>query len=152
MGKNEEGFILSRAEVQPRKAISGHPNIAAYRFLSTKSQVFVDPDARLIKPAEQSSLYLMLTLDELAPGGGIQEHYHVDAPVFDHAYYVISGRIRANVGDMERIVGRDSLIYCPSNVRHSITNVGKGVAKVLRLAAAGSGDNQGRVVYTKKQS
>lgn len=150
MGKNDEGFMLSMAEIQPRKDIGGHPDITAYRFLSTKSQVFVDPDAQRIKPAEQSSLYLMLTVDEIAPGGGIEEHYHVDAPIFDHAYYVISGQIRATIGDTERILESDSLIYCRSNIRHSITNVGKEVAKVLRLGAAGSGDNKGRTVYTKK--
>lgn len=150
MGKNDEGFILSKTTIQPRKGIGGHPDITAYRFLSTESQVFVEPDAQLVKPAEQSSLYLMLTLDEIAPGGGIQEHYHVDAPIFDHAYYVISGQIRATIGDTERIIGSDSLIYCRSNVKHSITNVGKDTAKVLRLGAAGSGDNKGRTIYTKK--
>jgi mannose-6-phosphate isomerase-like protein (cupin superfamily) len=72
-------------------------------------------------------------------------------PVFDHAYYVISGRIRATMGDSERIVGADSLIYCPSNVRHSITNVGKGTAKILRIKGSGEGEKTGKVVYTKEQ-
>jgi len=35
-----------------------------------------------------------------------------------------------------RVVGHDSLLYCPSNIKHSITNVGKTNAKVLRWAPA----------------
>ncbi len=95
----------------------------------------------------------MLGMDRLEPGGGIVEHYHVNnagMPIFDHVYYVISGRIRATMGDSERIVGADSLIYCPSNVLHSITNVGKGTAKILRIKGSGEGDKTGTVVYTKE--
>jgi len=48
------------------------------------------------------------------------------------------------MGDSERIVGADSLIYCPSNVRHSITNVGKGTAKILRIKGSGEGEKTGK--------
>jgi mannose-6-phosphate isomerase-like protein (cupin superfamily) len=81
------------------------------------------------------SKYIMLGMDKLEPRGGIVEHYHVnnaEMPIFDHVYYVNSGMMLATVGDSERIVGADSLIYCPSNVRHSITNIGKRTAKILR--------------------
>jgi mannose-6-phosphate isomerase-like protein (cupin superfamily) len=55
------------------------------------------------------------------------------------------------LGDVERIVGADSIIYCPSNVRHSITNVGKGTAKILRIKGSGEGEKTGTVVYTKEK-
>ena len=85
------------------------------------------------------------------PGGGIEEHYHVyadDVPIFDHAYYVISGKIKAVIGDQVRIVGHDSLLYCPSNVKHSITNVGKTPAKVLRVSACNEAARMGDAVWT----
>jgi len=50
----------------------------------------------------------MMGLGTFYPGGGIEEHYHVyadDVPIFDHAYYVISGKIKAVIGDQVRIVG-----------------------------------------------
>ena len=52
----------------------------------------------------------------------------------------------------ERIVGADSLIYCPSNVRHSIKNVGKTVAKVLRMSGSAEGKKMGGPVYSQKPS
>ena len=70
-------------------------------------------------------------------------------PIIDHIYYVISGRIRANVGDVKRIVGVNSLIYCPSNIRHSITNVGDGLAKLIRVSGSGEGARMGGSVYSK---
>jgi mannose-6-phosphate isomerase-like protein (cupin superfamily) len=71
-------------------------------------------------------------------------------PVFDHVYYVISGQIRATVGDIERTVGADTFIYCPSNMRHSLLNVGQDTAKVLRISGSGKGDKMGDAVYSKK--
>jgi len=55
-----------------------------------------------------------------------REYNNTDMPVFDEALYVISGRIRAKVGDIEKIVGPDTLIYFPSNAIVSFTNIGKG--------------------------
>ena len=73
-------------------------------------------------------------------------------PIFDHIYYVISGKIKATLGDTERIVGADSLIYCPSNIRHSITNVGDGLAKLIRVSGSGEGAKMGGPVYSKMPS
>jgi len=68
--------------------------------------------------------------------------------IFDHVYYVISGRIRATIGDTERIVGADSMIYCPSNIKHSITNIGKRPAKILRIKGSIEGEKSGDAVFT----
>jgi len=70
-------------------------------------------------------------------------------PVFDLIYYVISGQIKAKVGNVERTVGADSLIYCPSNIRHSITNAGNGLAKILRISGSAEGKKMGGPVYSK---
>jgi quercetin dioxygenase-like cupin family protein len=53
------------------------------------------------------------------------------------------------VGDIEKIVGADTLIYCPSNIRHSVTNIGKSLAKVLTIDASGEGEKSGLKVYSK---
>jgi mannose-6-phosphate isomerase-like protein (cupin superfamily) len=149
MGKNRNGFILTKKDLEQAwyaantKNAGDTTDMHRYSFLDNQGS-----------DGEERSKYIMLGMDKLEPGGGIVEHYHVnnaEMPVFDHAYYVISGRIRATMGDSERIVGADSLIYCPSNVRHSITNVGKGTAKILRIKGSGEGEKTGKVVYTKEQ-
>jgi mannose-6-phosphate isomerase-like protein (cupin superfamily) len=149
MEESRKGFILTKRDLEQawRSAQgkkTGEPaDMHRYSFLDNQGS-----------EGEERSKYIMLGMDKLEPGGGIVEHYHVnnsEMPIFDHAYYVISGRIRATMGDSERIVGADCLIYCPSNVRHSITNIGKGTAKILRIKGSGEGEKTGTVVYTKEQ-
>ena len=89
-------------------------------------------------PGTDASKYIKLNLDILSPGGGVEEHYH-EPPVVDHVYYVISGRIRATVGNITQTVGADTLIDRPSSTRHAITNVGKGKAKVISIDASAEG-------------
>ena len=101
----------------------------------------------LIRPGKNGSLYLRLTLDEVKPSGKIEPHYHDLKPVCDHGYYVISGEILARVGDKTEVVGPDTLIYCQSDVIHSIENVGKSPAKLLRLGAAADGNSSGKSVF-----
>lgn len=128
-----KGFIRSASQVEARKGITGHPNLTAYR---------------LVHPGQDGVSYLLLTLDDIQPGGGIDAHYHTDVDTFDHAYYVISGKISAKLGDEEeQIVGEDTIIYFPSNMVHRIKNVGTTNAKVLRLGAAANGDVHGKLVY-----
>jgi mannose-6-phosphate isomerase-like protein (cupin superfamily) len=149
MGKNRNGFILTKKDLEQAWRAANTKNAGDTTDMHRYS--FLDNQG---SDGEERSKYIMLGMDKLEPGGGIVEHYHVnnaEMPVFDHAYYVISGRIRATMGDSERIVGADSLIYCPSNVRHSITNVGKGTAKILRIKGSGEGEKTGKVVYTKEQ-
>jgi mannose-6-phosphate isomerase-like protein (cupin superfamily) len=149
MGKNRNGFILTKKDLEQAWCAANTKNAGDTTDMHRYS--FLDNQG---SDGEERSKYIMLGMDKLEPGGGIVEHYHVnnaEMPVFDHAYYVISGRIRATMGDSERIVGADSLIYCPSNVRHSITNVGKGTAKILRIKGSGEGEKTGKVVYTKEQ-
>jgi quercetin dioxygenase-like cupin family protein len=99
----------------------------------------------------ENAIHIMMGLGTFYPGGGIEEHYHEysdDVPIFDHAYYVISGKIKAVIGDQVKIVGADSLLYCPSNIKHSVTNVGKTNAKVLRVSACNEAAKMGEAVWT----
>jgi mannose-6-phosphate isomerase-like protein (cupin superfamily) len=104
----------------------------------------------IIRPGKDGSLFLRMVLDEVEPGGKIEPHYHILEPPADHGYYVISGQIKARVGDKEEVVGPDTLIYCQTDVVHSIENVGKTPAKLIRLGAAASGDSSGKSVFLKQ--
>ncbi len=129
------GFIRKCSGIEARSGIAGHPGLKAFTF---------------VKPGDEGSLHTAVTLDYIEPGGGIDSHYHTDCKLFDHIYYVISGQILARLGDEEEIIGADSMIYCPSNVAHSIKNVGKKTSKIMRIAAAANGDTLGKLVYGGK--
>ena len=151
MEKNK-GFILPLAEVEHGHKVEGHHGMQSHGFLRPVVAP-TNPKAPPPSIVRETSKHIMLTLNTIEPGGGIEEHYHeynAEMPIFDHVYYVISGQIRATVGDIEKIVGADTLIYCPSNVRHSITNVGKGLAKMLRITGSGEGEQMSEPTYTKK--
>ena len=147
MEENRKGFILSIKDIEKSWRIEhaadaeGHHNMQGFGFLTVATEA-----ATHGMVGKELSKHLMIGLDKFPPGGGIVEHTHVysaEAPVFDHAYYVISGRIEATIGDVKKTVGADSLIYCPSNVKHAILNVGKTTAKVLRIAGCGEGKIMG---------
>jgi mannose-6-phosphate isomerase-like protein (cupin superfamily) len=104
----------------------------------------------LIRPGKDGSMHLRLVLDEVEPGGKIEPHYHELTPVCDHGYYVISGEIKARIGDKTEVVGPDTLLYCQTDVIHSIENVGKTTAKLLRLGAAADGNSSGKSVFVKE--
>jgi mannose-6-phosphate isomerase-like protein (cupin superfamily) len=138
-----KGFILPIGKVIKGKAPEGNSGMEFYDFLKRSSETPI--------PGTEPSMHIKFSLDKVFPGGGVEEHYH-EPPVIDHIYYVISGRIRATVGDLEKVVGADTLIYCPSSVKHSITNVGKRVAKVISIDGSGIGERGGKVVYSKMPS
>jgi quercetin dioxygenase-like cupin family protein len=149
------GFIMSIGDIEKARRIVhgakdvGHTNMSGYGFLRTDNEV-----AGHGLVGKEPSQNLMIGLDKLKPGGGITAHYHEygdKMPIFDHAYYVISGRIKATVGDTEKTIGADSLIYCPSNVKHSILNVGKTTARVLRITGSDGGKIMGGWGDEKKQ-
>ena len=159
--EENKGFILPRTEAVLADAGS------KVKVLNKKGQIHVvksEPDPKMkvypmlrpitspMKVGKEPSKYTLVSLEIIQPGGSLPEHYHeynAEMPVFDHVFYVISGRVRAKIGDIEKNVGADTLIYCPSNLRHSLTNVGKGPAKYLLIAA--SPEKMGKPpVYVKK--
>lgn len=126
--------LISKAEdKEPITDMKGHYGIKAWD---------------IIRPGENGSMCLLMLLDEFETGGGIEPHFHEIAPC-DHAYYVISGEILATVGDKEEIVGPDTLIYCTTDVIHSLKNVGQTPAKLLRIGAAADGVSSGKSVFIK---
>ncbi len=140
MAETQNGFILPKNKAAHGGGVEGNTATEFYDFLARSTERAI--------PGTEPSKHIKLNLDILSPGGGVEEHYH-EAPVVDHVYYVISGRIRATVGNITRTVGADTLIYCPSSTRHSITNVGKGKAKVISIDASAEGVRGGPLVYSK---
>jgi quercetin dioxygenase-like cupin family protein len=141
-----KGFIVTKKELRTGEygmnTNHWHGNVTSYLNPTTHKGQLTE---------KENAIHIMMGLGVFYPGGGIEEHYHVcsdDVRVFDHAYYVISGKIKAVIGDQVRIVGANSLLYCPSNVKHSITNVGKGNAKVLRVSACNEAAKMGEAVWT----
>ncbi|MBI2908249.1 MAG: cupin domain-containing protein [Chloroflexi bacterium] len=125
-------LIRNLKDVTPRTGTPGHEGVANYRLLATG-------------PGE--ALYLTIAMDEMVPGGVVSPHYHTGAPTFDHAFYVASGRIEVKLGDgTSKVVGKGTVIYCPSDVSHALKNVGKTKAQVLRIGASATGE-QGKTVH-----
>ena len=143
MGKTNKGFILSKKDIEQswrlehKADAKGHHNMQGFSYLTVATEAAIHGMV-----GKELSKHLMIGLDVFPPCGGIQEHSHVfsnKAPIFDHVYYVISGKIKATIGNEEKTVGANSLIYCPSNIKHAILNAGKTTAKVLRIAACNEG-------------
>jgi quercetin dioxygenase-like cupin family protein len=165
MGENRKGFIMSLAEAIPAEGggevkvlaengqiqtikteAQGNPNMEVYPLLRPASVAY--------KAGKEPSINQWLTLEKIKPGGCLDPHYNefgAGIPVFDISLYVISGRLRVTLGDIEKTVGPDTLIYIPSNVRHSVTNVGKGIVKYLAMKVVTSteGERMGDTVYLK---
>ena len=141
-----KGFIVNIKELET------HPYGMNTNHWDGHVNSFLNPTRTKGKLTDkENAIHIMMGLGTFNPGGGIEEHYHVtdaETPIFDHAYYVISGKIKAVIGDNVRIVGHDSLLYCPSNIKHSITNVGKTQAKVLRVSACNEAAKMGDAVWT----
>ena len=146
MGDYGKGFVVSVSELEHHEygmnTSHWNGNVTSLLWPTThKGQL----------SEKENAIHMMMGLGTFYPGGGIEAHYHEysdDVPIFDHAYYVISGKIKAVIGDTVKIVGHDSLLYCPSNIKHSITNVGKVQAKVLRISACGEAAKMGEAIWT----
>ena len=165
MPENRKGFILTLKEVTniadieaPDKVMvlndKGRPQMVKRENKNELMDIypFLRPVVTFVKQQPEPSIHLKISLEILQPNGCLDEHYRessAKAPVSDIASYVISGRIRVKVGDMEKIVGPDTLIYCPSNVKCSLANVGKGRAKYLAICALDEVKQFGEPVYSK---
>ena len=162
--KENKGFILPLAKAMPagggsevkvldkkgkikilKNKGTGNPNLQVYPLLRPATVTY--------KAGKEPSKNLWVTLEKMPPGGGLDEHYNEfgpGIPIYDIALYVISGRVKVNLGDTEEIVGPDTLIFMPSNVIRSVTNVGKSSAKYLamKVVSSNKGEQMGDTIYT----
>jgi mannose-6-phosphate isomerase-like protein (cupin superfamily) len=164
--EEKKGFILLFSDAVPPKGDN-----ATVKILDDKGQIRVvknegkgNPDLQvfpLLRPASvdaragsEPSMHQWITLAKLEPGGVMEEHYFehgANMPVFDITLLVISGRIRVTIGDIEKTVGPNTLIYVPSNLKRSVTNVGKVLAQyvAIKIVPSGKGEKMGDAVYSK---
>jgi mannose-6-phosphate isomerase-like protein (cupin superfamily) len=160
--KERKGFIMSMAESSlastPTEAMVADEKGQMHVVKSdaqTKNIVhrFLRPSSATEKVGPEPSRHAWVTLTEIPPGGSVDGHYHEynndDKPIFDIVYYVISGQLKVNLGDTEQIVGPDTMVYVPSNVSHTFTNVGKTMAKEFKVGCSNEGKIQGGPIYPK---
>lgn len=132
MAENEPwNRVVSIEDTKPRTGIEGHPGITAHRFVS-------GPD--------QGTRWLLVTLNLIEPGGGIDPHYHEDLNA-DHAYFLMDGTVLARIGEEERVVDANSLMVFRSDIVHGFRVIGDEPARVLRLGAAPDGLATGGSVF-----
>jgi len=165
MAENRKGFIMSIAEAVSAKGPGGTVKIqdekGQIKVVQNKNKALekselyplLRPSSSVDKVGKEPSMHLWINTYKMQPGGAIDEHYreynNTDMPIFDEALYVISGRVRAKVGDIEKTVGADTLIYFPSNAIVSLVNVGKRPAKFIKIGASEEGKIQGMPIYFK---
>ena len=165
MGIKRQGFIMPIEEAVPAEGPGDTVKIqdekGQVKIVKNmnkpleKSELykFLRPSSSDDKVGPEASMHLWINAYKMQPGGAVDEHYReyneTDSPIFDEVLYVISGRIRAKVGDIEKTVGPDTLIYFPSNAIVSLANVGKRPAKFLKIGASDEGKIQGMPIYFK---
>ena len=166
MEENRKGFIMPIAEAVsaggPGDTVMIQDKKGQIKVVQNKNKArenselfkFLRPSSSADRVGQEPSMHLWINAYKMKPGCAVDEHYreynNTDMPIFDEVLYVISGRIRAKVGDIEKVVGPDTLIYFPSNAIVSFTNVGKGEkAKYLKIGASEEGKLQGMAIYFK---
>lgn len=123
--------IVGFEETEPRTGLEGHPGVTAHRYVS-------GPD--------RGTRWMLVTLNVIEPGGGIDPHYH-EGMTADHAYFLIDGRAVARIGDEEHEVLPNGLMVFRADVVHGFRIVGNEPARVLRLGAAPDGIATGGSVF-----
>ena len=77
----------------------------------------------------------VVQLFEFAPGGSTDPHYHNSESEQEQMYYVLSGKALVRVGDEERIVEKDWVVFVPPNTTHSYRVVGDEPFIFLNVSA-----------------
>lgn len=125
------GAIIRKQDAHFDNALKGHPGVEAFHFVS-------GPD--------DFARFLMVSLDVIEHGGGIDPHYH-EGLVADHAYYLADGEVLARIGNEEFTVTKDSLMVFDCTVVHGFKVVSPEGARVLRLGASATGKSTGGSVF-----
>ena len=79
---------------------------------------------RTTSPITQCSLAEEL----LPPGKSVSPHHH---EVLEEVYYILEGTGEMTVGDETREVGAGDAIYIPKHNRHTLTNTGAQIMRIL---------------------
>lgn len=60
--------------------------------------------------------------------------------VSDNLYYLLSGRIRVDSGELSEVLEPGDAAFIPAGTPHSATNIGNGPAQLLELYCPGNAD------------
>lgn len=115
MGRQKKGLFVKVSEAHDYL-----PNPDHLGFIAAKMLLDSPP-----------SINYKVTYSVIKPGGYADEHSHS----WDHAYYIIKGRARVKVGDEEREVSDETLIYVPPNILHSVKNIAGEPLVVLAVVS-----------------
>ena len=127
----DRGAIIPIEDAELRDDLVGHPGVAAHIFVN-------GPD--------QHSRWLLVAMNIIEPGGGIDPHYHEGLEA-DHAYFLLEGEVVARIGDDEFPVKANSLMMFNSKIVHGFRVVSPEGAKVMRLGASATGKSTGGSVF-----
>ncbi len=77
----------------------------------------------------------------LAPGEGIQSHYHTD---FEEIYYVLSGYGIMTIGEEKQEISRGDVVYIPANAPHTLFNTAEVPLRFVTITVRAAQDkNEG---------
>lgn len=115
--EGKKGFIMSIKEAVPVKApdnamlLNKKGQIQIVKSdTQSKNQVykFLRPSSAIEKVGPEPSMHSWVTIFVMPPGGSVDVHYHeynnTDKPIFDLVFYIISGRLRVTLGDIEKML------------------------------------------------
>lgn len=96
------------------------------------SKILHTPHGSEIRPLmdRTTSLITQCSLAEelLPPGKSVSPHHH---EVLEEVYYILEGSGLMTVGEETREVGAGDAIYIPQNNRHTLTNTGAEMMRIL---------------------
>jgi mannose-6-phosphate isomerase-like protein (cupin superfamily) len=80
--------------------------------------------------SEMGAEKLAVHLNVLRPHTKGPLHYHENA---EDVYIVLAGTGVIRIEDEERVVGPDQVMFIPPGVRHSVSNPGPGLLKLIEI-------------------
>ena len=86
-----------------------------------------------VTPKSNGSQHLMLVTEDMAPGGAIPTHKHLEQ---DEIVLIEKGTIHAHVGDQERDLHAGGLAFIPMHTWVSFKNAGTEVVSIVAIFSA----------------
>jgi quercetin dioxygenase-like cupin family protein len=86
-----------------------------------------------VTPKTNGSQHLVLSTGEMAPGGAIQTHKHLEQ---DEIVLIEKGTIHAHVGDQERDLHAGGMVFIPQHTWVSLKNTGTEPASIVAIFSA----------------
>jgi len=86
-----------------------------------------------VSPKNNGSQHLVLVTGDMAPGGAIPTHKHLQQ---DEIVLIEKGTIHAHVGDQERDLHAGGMVFIPASTWVSLKNTGSETASIVAIFSA----------------